>query len=72
MKIWKRLTALSLAAIMSFMLPSNDLAGQISRAATSKRLYIGELKVVMTDGTTTPQQWCDSQAENKDDDVNMK
>lgn len=68
MKLWKRAMALLLVAVMSFMLPSNDLAGHISRAASSKRLYIGELKVVMTDGTTTPQQWCDSQTENKDDD----
>ena len=68
MKLWKRMTALLLVAIMSFLLPANNLAGQFSQAATSKKLYIGDLRVVMTDGLTSPQEWCNAREENKDAD----
>ena len=69
-RIMYRCVALLMLLVMAFLLPANHLLTREAYAASQKKKYIKELKVFSKkDGEESDaQEWCDSQAENKDDD----
>ena len=71
-KMVYRLVALVMLMVMTFLLPANHLVTKEAYAAAKKTKYIKQLKVFSKkDGKESDaQSWCDSQAENKDDDDN--
>ena len=65
-----RAVSLLLIAVMACIQPMNSLSEKTAYAASSNKLYIGEVKLfIKTDGKKSDaQSWCDSQEANKDDD----
>ena len=67
-----RCVAVFMLMVMAFLLPANHLVTKEAYAAAKKTKYIKQLKVFSKkDGDVDDaRDWCDSQAENKDDDEN--
>ncbi|MCR5587380.1 MAG: hypothetical protein K6F77_07605 [Lachnospiraceae bacterium] len=69
-KIRTRITAIAMAGIMGFLLPGQPLSERKVFAAEDDTRYIKEVKLYCKTGgkISDAENWCKSQAENKDDD----
>ena len=73
-KPWKnyliRVVALILVAAMGCISPLNSMSEKTADAASSKKLYVGDVKLFIKEGgsESDAQSWCDAQDVNKDED----
>ena len=66
----RRVVALILVAAMGCISPMNSMSEKTADAASSKKMYVGDVKLFIKEGGSEEdaQSWCDAQDANKDED----